>query len=120
MGKSVVVFAMFFAACLSSARAETQKSVDELSGCAERAVVEQYISQHNYAELLRGESAGGKTQGVWTNGTQLLVLTYVRPADGKMDELKTICVSNAIAKVKFNFNVIESLVKSAADSLKPK
>jgi hypothetical protein len=120
MRKFSLGLAMFLALSSSSARAETSKPADEPTGCVERAQVEKYISAHNFAELLRGESADGKTQGVWTNGTQLLIVNYVRPADGKMDELKTICVTNSISNVNFNFAVIERLVQSAAESFKAK
>jgi hypothetical protein len=120
MKKSALGFVMVLGLSCGAAWAESAKPADEPSGCVERAQMEKYIAAHNFAELLRGEGADGKTQGVWTNGTRLLIVNYVRPADGRMDELKTICVTNSVANVNFNFAVIERLVQSAAESLKAK
>jgi hypothetical protein len=120
MRKLALGFAVFLALSCGAARAEPSKLADPPSGCVERTQMEKYIAAHNFAELLRGEGVDGKTQGVWTNGTQLLIVNYVRPTDGKLDELKTICVSNSISNVNFNFGVIERLVQSAAESLKAK
>ena len=82
----------------------------------DRAKVEKYIADHNFAELLRGASADGRTHGVWTSGTKVLIIDYVRPPEDKMDQLKTICVSGLVSNVAFNLYVIEQLVTSAAGS----
>lgn len=120
MLKFILGSALLLAIGGGAARAETTKPADAPSGCVERAQMEKYIASNNFAELLRGEGADGKTQGIWTNGARVLIVNYVRPADGKMDQLKTICVSDSIANVNFNFSVIEKLVQSAAESLKTK
>ncbi len=100
----------------AAARAESpqQRPVDEIAGCVERAKAEKYIADHNYAELLRGTGADGVTHAVWTNGRQVLVIHYARPAEDKMDQLKTICVGGVASNVTFNLYVIEKLVGSAA------
>ncbi len=97
-----------------------QKPLDEVKGCLERAKVEKYISDHNYAELLRGAASDGTTHAIWTNGRQALIVSYLRPADDKMDDLKTICVSGVADAVSFNLYVIEKLVSSAKSSLEKK
>jgi hypothetical protein len=113
-------FALLAAISYGAACAEPAKAAEEPSGCVERATAEKFILENNMAELLRGESSDGKTQAIWTNGTRIVVVNYVRPADGKMDELKTICISNTVSNVNFNLEVIEKLVQSAAESLKKK
>jgi hypothetical protein len=99
------------------AQSAQQKPADEpIAGCVDRAKAEKYISDHNYAELLRGTSSDGRTHGVWTNGRQVMIIDYARPADDRMDQLKTICVSGIVSNVSFNLYVIEKLVSSAASS----
>ena len=118
MKKAGAVYAICFVLAASGARAESpqQKPFEELSGCMDRAKVEKYIADHNFAELLRGASADGRTHGVWTSGTKVLMIDYVRPPEDKMDQLKTICVSGLVSNVAFNLYVIEQLVTSAASS----
>jgi hypothetical protein len=103
----------------AGARAQTAppKPAEEISGCLDRAKVEKYIADHNFAELLRGTSSDGKTHGVWTSGTQVLIIAYARPPEDRMDQLKTICVMGLASKVSFNLYVIEQLVSSATGSL---
>ncbi|MEK4033778.1 hypothetical protein WOC76_15125 [Methylocystis sp. IM3] len=110
--------ALYLAFACAGAHAEPapQKPAEEITGCVDRAKAEKYISDHNYAELLRGMSADGKTHAVWTNGRQVLKIYYARPADEKMDELKTICFDGVVSNVSFNLYVIEKLVGSAAAS----
>lgn len=120
MRKTSLCLALYLAFFAGAARAETAKAADDLNGCVERAKVEKYISSHNFAELLRGETSDGKTQAIWTSGSKVLIVSYVRPPEGKMDELKTICVVGSMSNVNFNFAVIERLVQSAAESLKSK
>ncbi len=111
--------ALFFALACAGANAQSaqQKPADELiAGCVDRAKAEKYISEHNYAELARGTSSDGRTHGVWTNGRQVLIIDYARPADDKMDQLKTICVSKIVSNISFNLYVIEKLVGSAASA----
>lgn len=112
-------YAICLALACTGAKADS-KPADEISGCVERAKVEKYISENNFAELLRGSGADGKTYAVWTSGTRVLILSYLRPADDKMDDLKTICVSGVASGVSFNLYVIEKLVSSAAGSLEKK
>jgi len=118
-----LTWAIFFAFACAGANAQSaqQKPADELiAGCIDRANAEKYISDHNYAELLRGTSSDGRTHGVWTNGRQVLVIDYDRPADDKMDQLKTICVRGIVSNVSFNLYVIEKLVSSAASASEKK
>lgn len=108
------VFYLAFAGTRADAETAVQKASDEIRGCVDRARVEKYISEHNYAELLRGAGSDGRTHAIWTNGRQALIIDYARPADDKMEELKTICVSAVASGVTFNLYVIEKLVSSAA------
>lgn len=107
---------LFLAAAGARAQSPQPRPAEELSGCLDRAKVEKYIADHNFAELLRGTSADGKTHGVWTSGTKVLMIDYARPPEDKMDQLKTICVSSVVSNVSFNLYVIEQLVTSAAGS----
>jgi hypothetical protein len=113
-------FCFLLAATCASAQTPAPKPAEEISGCQDRAKVEKYISDHNYAELLRGRSADGKTFGVWTSGTQVLIINYARPPEDKLDQLKTICVTGIASNVSFNLYVIEQLVSSATGSLQKK
>lgn len=117
---ALCAFCLIFAAAPARAQTASPKSAPEISGCQEKAKVEKYISEHNFAELLRGTSADGKTHGVWTSGTQVLIISYDRPPDEKMDQLKTICVTGLASKVSFNLYVIEQLVSSATGALDKK
>ncbi len=112
------ICAVYLISSCAGAHAETapQQPADEITGCVDRAKAEKYISDHNYAELLRGTGADGKTHAVWTNGRQVLNIYYARPADDKMDQLKTICFNGVSSNVSFNLYVIEKLVSSAAAS----
>jgi hypothetical protein len=111
-----IVAAAIVALSCGPARAQTQKPADAPTGCVDRATAEKYISEHNYAELLRGLAADGTTRAVWTNGRQALAIHYTRPADDKMDRLATICFDGVASNVTFNLYVIEKLVSSAAAS----
>lgn len=109
---SLLVFSFF-----SSAPVHAQ-SANELSGCVDREQAQQYLVDHNYAELLRGEGANGKTYAVWTTGVKILVLNFQTPKVPGSGEVKTICIDAAASKVAFSLEVIEKLIGAAAGPAK--
>lgn len=102
---------------LASAPGNAQPA-NELSGCVDRQRAQQYLVDNNYAELLRGEGANGKTYAVWTTGVKILVLNFQTPKVPGSGEVKTICIDAAASKVAFSLEVIEKLIGAAAGSAK--
>lgn len=109
---SLFVFAVF-----ASVAGKAQPA-DELSGCVNRETAQRYLIDHNYAELLRGEGANGKTYAVWTTGVKILVLNFPTPKLPGSDEVRTICVDASASRVAFSLEVIEKLIAAAAGSSK--
>jgi hypothetical protein len=107
----------FLALALAASPARAQ-APDDIGGCVDRQRAQKFLEDHNYAQLLRGESADGKTVAVWTTGLKILVLTYPTPKVPGSDEVKTICVNASAAKVAFGIDVIEKLISSAAEATK--
>jgi len=101
---------------LSASGAVRAEPADELSGCVGRERAQQYLIDHNYAELLRGESANGKTLAVWTTGVKILVLSFQTPKVPGSGEVRTICVDATASRVAFSLEVIEKLIGAAAAS----
>jgi hypothetical protein len=104
---------LIFACCPARAQPD-----EELSGCVDRQRAQKYLADHNYAELLRGEGANGKTVAVWTTGVKIIVLNFQTPKVPGSDEVKTICVDASASKVAFGLEVIEKLIGSAAGAAK--
>ena len=55
--------AVFFAFACTGANAQSaqqEPAADSIAGCVDRVKAEKYISEHNYAELLRGTEFGWK------------------------------------------------------------
>jgi hypothetical protein len=109
---------VFFAFLVSTHAAAAAPPADDLSGCVDRQRAQQYLVDHNYAELLRGEGANGRTYAIWTTGVKILVLNFQTPKVPGSDEVKTICVDAAASKVAFSLEVIEKLIGAAAGSTK--
>lgn len=91
---------------------------EEISGCVDRQRAQKYLVDNNYAELLRGEGANGKTIAVWTTGLKIIVLNFQTPKVPGSDEVKTVCVDTSASKVEFSLEVIEKLIGSAAGAAK--
>jgi hypothetical protein len=113
------LWALFFGFVIFAGLPARAQPADELSGCLDRQRVQQYLVDHNYAELLRGEGANGKTVAVWTTGVKIIVLNFQTPKVPGSDEVKTICVDASASKVAFSLEVIEKLIGSAAGAAKP-
>lgn len=113
--KSRIIFLAFI---ISSGVPAAAQTADEISGCVDRQRAQQYLIDHNYAELLRGEGANGKTYAVWTTGVKILVLNFPTPKVPGSDEVKTICIDASASKVAFSLEVIEKLIGAAAGPAK--
>jgi len=112
------LLAFFFGFLIFPSFSAWAQGADEITGCVDRQRAQKFLEDHNYAQLLRGESADGKTVAVWTTGVKIIVLTYPTPKVPGSDEVKTICVNASAAKVAFGIDVIEKLISSAAESTK--
>lgn len=108
---------LFFLPLFVSVPAHGQQT-SELSGCIDRERAQQYLVDHNYAELLRGEGANGKTYAVWTTGVKILVLNFQTPKVPGSGEVKTVCIDASASKVAFSLEVIEKLIGAAAGPAK--
>ncbi len=114
--KKLIVTCALLPACASIpalAQSFQDKPAGEISGCVDRQKAQAYVSSHNYAELLRGETADGKTYAVWTNGGQIMMVNYVKPPEPKADDFK-ICVIAFASGVTLNLEVIEKLIASGS------
>lgn len=108
------LWALFFGFLIFASFPARAQPADELSGCVDRQRAQQYLAGHNYAELLRGEGANGKTVAIWTTGLKIIVLNFPTPKVAGSDEVKTVCVDTSASKVAFSLEVIEKLIGSAA------
>ncbi|MGJ0509665.1 MAG: hypothetical protein ACR652_21580 [Methylocystis sp.] len=112
------LWALFFGCLIFLCVSAQAQPANELSGCVDRQRAQQYLVDHNYAELLRGEGANGKTVAVWTTGLKIIVLNFPTPKVPGSDEVKTVCIDQSASKVAFSLEVIEKLIGSASGSTK--
>jgi hypothetical protein len=117
-GERMRIWALLFGFLIFASLPAKAQPTDELSGCVDRQKAQQYLVDHNYAELLRGDGGNGKTIAVWTTGLKIIVLNFQTPKVPGSDEVKTICVYASASKVAFSLEVIEKLIGAAAGSAK--
>ena len=100
--------------------ADTSATTELPIGCTESKTVNSFLNNNGFVVLYRSQRVQGTYVESWINSkSQVVTVSYLKPADNNADSIKEVCVVDFSSKVVYNGDTVEILNK-ALDKATPK